>query len=378
MGKKRVVAAGNICLDITLPFSDYGIRDIGQLLSPGRLTEIKAADVHTGGSVANTGLAMKLLGADVTLMGKVGDDAFGKMVIGILESYHPNRNMIVAAGESTSYSVILAAPGIDRIFLHCPGANATFTAADIPEESLRDAALFHFGYPPLMKALYEKEGEPLLELLQKVKQAGAAISLDMASVDANSEAGKVPWEKVLNKILPLVDFFVPSAEELCYMLDRPRLEEWKRRAGEMDVTEEIRPEDIRPLADRCMDMGAKILLIKCGVSGLYYRSADRSVLETISGRLDLDLAAWSGQEGFQESFVPDRVLSGTGAGDVSIAAFLTAMLDGYGIEEAARFAAAAGADCVTAYDALGGLKSFEVWNEKIEAGWKKRSGKKNT
>ncbi len=371
--KKKVVAAGHICLDITLPFSDHGIRDIGQLLSPGRLTETKAADVHTGGSVANTGLAMKLLGADVTLMGKVGDDAFGKMVTEILESYHPDMNMIVAEGESTSYSVILVAPGIDRIFLHCPGANATFTVADIPKESLRDAALFHFGYPPLMKALYENEGEKLLELLREVKQAGAAISLDMASVDANSEAGKVPWEKVLEKILPLVDFFVPSAEELCYMLDRPRLEEWKRRAGKQDVTDIIHPEDIRPLADRCMDMGTKVILIKCGVPGLYYRSAGCSVLGTIGSRLELDLAAWADQEGFEESFVPDRVLSGTGAGDVSIAAFLTAMLDEYGMKEAVRFAAAAGADCVTSYDALGGLQSFEAWNQKIQSGWKKRS-----
>ena len=52
----------------------------GELLSPGKLLEVGAADVHTGGSVANTGLAMKKLGADVSLMGKVGKDAFGNMI----------------------------------------------------------------------------------------------------------------------------------------------------------------------------------------------------------------------------------------------------------------------------------------------------------
>ena len=39
---------------------------------------MEGADIHTGGSVANTGTAMKLLGADVRLAGMVGDDDFGK------------------------------------------------------------------------------------------------------------------------------------------------------------------------------------------------------------------------------------------------------------------------------------------------------------
>ena len=64
-------------------------------------------------------------------------------------------------------------------------------------------------------------------------------------------------------------------------------------------------------------------------------------------------------------------MSGTGAGDTSIGAFLTATLDGYSLEEALRLATATGASCVEAYDALGGLKSFDELKRKIEAGWKK-------
>ena len=70
--------------------------------------------------------------------------------------------------------------------------------------------------------------------------------------------------------------------------------------------------------------------------------------------------------------MPERVLSGTGAGDTSIAAFLTAMLEGYTLEESMHLAAATGASCVAAYDALSGLKSFEVLQKKIGAGWAKR------
>jgi len=36
-----------------------------------------------------------------------------------------------------------------------------------------------------------------------------------------------------------------------------------------------------------------------------------------------------------------------------------------------HLAAATGASCVEAYDALSGLKSFEELKRKIEAGWKK-------
>jgi len=69
--------------------------------------------------------------------------------------------------------------------------------------------------------------------------------------------------------------------------------------------------------------------------------------------------------------VPEKVLSGTGAGDTSIAAFLTAVLEGYSLEDTMHLAAATGASCVEAYDALSGLKSFEELKRKIEAGWKK-------
>ncbi len=370
--KKKVIAAGHICLDITIPFADYNIQEIGQLLLPGHLVETGEADVHTGGSVSNTGLAMKQLGADVTLMGKIGADAFGNMITDILKSYDPDMEMIVSESEHTSYSIVLAVPGIDRIFLHNPGANNTFTEDDIPEESLNDTALFHFGYPPLMRSMYENEGEHLKKMLEKVRGAGAAVSLDLSSVDENSEAGNVSWEKILEKVLPLVDFFVPSIEELCFMLDKPRFDEWKQRAAGGDATEVLDPEkDVRPLADRCMEMGAKVLLIKCGTPGLYYRSGDRAALENISGRLHLDLSSWSNQEGFEKSYVPDKVLSGTGAGDTSIAAFLTAMLDGYGMEESVKLAAATGASCVTAYDALSGLKSFDELTKKMNSGWKK-------
>ncbi|MDE7353740.1 MAG: carbohydrate kinase family protein [Acetatifactor sp.] len=372
--KKKAIVAGHICLDITPKFPGEKQSDLSQLLRPGKLVQMKEADIHTGGAVANTGLAMKLLGADVSLMGKIGTDAFGNIVCNILEKYGVAGGMIRMDQEFTSYSVVLAAPGIDRIFLHNSGANDTFCANDISEDALQEAALFHFGYPPLMQCIYANDGAELVKLFQKVKYAGCATSLDMAFPDADSEAGRVDWKKILGKVLPVTDFFFPSVEELCYMLDRPRFMQWQKRAAGRDITEILDVDkDVTPLADVCMAYGAKVLVIKCGASGMYYRTADESMLSGIGKRAELDVAAWKAKDGFEKSYVPERILSGTGAGDTSIAAFLTAMLEGESVEQCMHMAAAAGASCVSGYDALSGLKTYDKLKQKIAAGWQKIS-----
>lgn len=371
---KKVIAAGHICLDITPKFPERKEDTLNDVLAPGKLIQMGEADVHTGGSVANTGLAMKLLGADVTLMGKIGNDAFGSMVLNILKKYGVDSGMIVSDEETTSYSVVLAVPGIDRIFLHCSGANHTFYAGDIPEDALSEAALFHFGYPPLMKSMYENDGEELLKIMKQAKDAGASTSLDMAAVDPKSDAGAADWDKILERVIPYVDFFVPSVEELCYMLDKGRFEEWQKRAAGRDITEILDiDKDVKPLAEQCMDYGAKVLLIKCGAPGIYYCTADKMVLRGIGDRIELNLDEWAGREGFERSYVPEKILSGTGAGDTSIAAFLVAMLEGYPLERALQLSTATGATCVAAYDALSGLKSFAELEKKIDAGWQKNT-----
>ncbi len=371
MGKK-VIVAGHICLDVTPVFPEKKVSSVSELLQPGRLIEMGDADVHTGGAVANTGLAMKILGADVSLMGKIGEDAFGDMVLSILQKYRAADGMIRSGREATSYSVVLAMPGIDRIFLHNPGANHTFCADDIPMEALGQAVLFHFGYPPLMRSMYENNGAELLAVFRKAKRAGCATSLDMAAVDAGSEAGRADWGLILQRVVPYVDFFVPSVEELCFMLDRARYGEWEKRAAGADITEVVDIEqDVKPLAGLCMEMGAKVLLVKCGAAGMYYCTASKEELRELGAVTGISVEEWAGKEGFERSYVPEKVLSGTGAGDTSIAAFLAAMLRGMSLEECMHLAAAEGASCVEAYDALSGLKPLEELQKKIADGWHK-------
>lgn len=367
---KKAVAAGHICLDITPMIPEQSSHDLQEILVPGSLLNVGNADIHTGGSVANTGLAMKFLGADVLLVGKIGKDAFGEMVIAITDQYDASEGLIRSGSDSTSYSVVLAVPGVDRIFLHNPGANNTFCAQDLPMDRIREAALFHFGYPPQMKRIYENNGEELVRIMRTVREAGAATSLDLCAVDPDTPAGRADWEAILSRTLPYVDIFVPSVEELMFMLERDQYENLRRLHPGRDLTQILDPErDIRPLGQKCLSIGAKIVLLKCGEAGMYFCTASNERLETISSRLALDPALWADRESFEKSFRPEKVLSGTGAGDTSAAAFLTSILNGAGPEQCVRYALAAGACCVAAYDALSGLKSFGEIDRMIEAGW---------
>ncbi|MBR4719102.1 MAG: carbohydrate kinase family protein [Lachnospiraceae bacterium] len=369
---RKAVVAGHICIDITPKILDQASKKIHDVLVPGRLLNVGDADIHTGGAVANTGLAMKLLGADVTLVGKIGDDALGDMVMIITDEYEASEGFIRSKGDSTSYSVVLAFPGTDRIFLHNPGANDTFCPDDLPMDIIREAALFHFGYPPLMKRIYERDGAELVELMRRVREAGAATSLDLAAVDPDTEAGKADWKLILENTLPYVDIFVPSIEELLFMLDREKYDRIRRDNPDSDLTGAVDLiTDIEPLGEKCLDMGARIVLIKCGEPGMYYRTKSVRDIEKISSRLSLDTKAWANKKGFEKSYRPERVLSGTGAGDTSVAAFLTSMLNGKDPEDCVRYAAATGACCVEAYDALSGLKSFRELDEKLGSGWPK-------
>jgi sugar/nucleoside kinase (ribokinase family) len=349
---KTVVAAGHICLDITPIFGSGAVCNINDILKPGRLVQMNGINIHTGGSVANTGLSLMKLGNNVKLLGKIGTDEFGQLVLSILkqEGYEHTSDMIISPGSTTSYSVVLAIPGIDRIFLHDPGANDTFCYDDIDFDAVRDASLFHFGYPPIMKRMYADSGSELVHIFRTAKGCDMQTSLDLAAVDPDSEAGHADWCRILGNVLPFTDYFVPSFEELCFMIDRDRYNALSASSGDGDILSDIDiNKDIIPLALSVMKMGAQVVMIKCGSKGIYYRSRT--------------------EDGFVKSYRPSKVVSATGAGDTSIAAFLTAMLNGYSLPDSVKLAAAEGASCVEAVDALSGIRPLDELEQKIRAGW---------
>ncbi|WP_077609972.1 carbohydrate kinase family protein [Clostridium sp. Marseille-P2415] len=368
-GNKRVVLAGHISLDITPVFKNSGGQKLLELFRPGKLLRVGKAQICTGGAVSNTGLGLHALGAEVLLMAKVGEDDFGWMLKEKIKQSGCESCIPAVPGESTSYTVVVAPRGLDRFFLHDPGCNDTFCCGDVDFEKVAGAAHFHFGYPTLMRRFYQNGGEELAELFRRVKELGLTTSLDLAAVDPDSEAAGCDWKHILASVLPYVDFFVPSIEELGYLLDRKIYDKWQEKAGTDDITSVLSlREDVAVLADQALKLGTRAVLLKCGAAGMYLKTAPKQAFaDTLPLREE-----WGGISYFQNSFVPDRILSATGAGDTSIAAFIKAMLDGLGPVECIEFAAATGASCVTAYDAVSGLLPFDALKKKIQSGWKQQ------
>lgn len=351
----EVIVAGHICLDVIPAFYNQG-KTMDELFVPGKLINMDKVKISTGGPVSNTGIAMGILGADVSLMGKIGDDMFGTATLKELEKSGFDKGMIVAEGENTSYTIVIVPPGYDRIFLHHTGANDTFCADDINYDMVKEAKLFHFGYPPLMKRMFENDGEELIKIFKRVKELGVTTSLDMSLPDASSESGKANWEKILKELLPYVDIYIPSVEETMFMISREDFDELNRKADGGDLLLNLDINKLQELGDKLTSMGTKVAVIKCGVRGYYIRT---NGLEGMGKAKPADMENWKNRELFEESFHVEKVAAATGSGDSSIAGFLTAFLNGKSIEETIRIACAVGGQNVQTYDALSGIKTWD-------------------
>lgn len=355
-----VIVAGHLCLDI-LPAMQH--LSPQALASPGKLFEVGPLTFATGGAVSNVGLALHRLGVEVGLMAALGDDLTAQIIRTILRGHGVSDDAIRAeAGHSSSYSVVLSAQGQDRIFLHYTGNNATFTAHHIDLAQTAQARIFHLGYPPLLPALTVDDGAPLASLYQTIQAQGVLTSLDMAHPDPNGASGRVNWREALRRALPYVDVFVPSVEELLFMLRRADYDRWGGHA-----LEHLTLAYLRDLADELLSMGAAVVGFKLGEAGMYLQTTDDSA-RLSRGRALLDAQAWRGFTGYQPAFVV-QVVGATGAGDCAYAGLLTGMLRGLPPAECLRLAAAVGACNVEAADAFSGVRTYEATLERLNAGW---------
>ncbi len=354
--KFDAIIAGHVCLDLTPKLDIHG-KTVGEVLRPGKLVQTGECCISLGGPVSNTGIAMGILGQKVALMCKVGPDMFGRIISEKITEYGYDKIIAVDDEVESSYTVAVVVPGNDRIFLHDPGANGSFGAADVDYEQVKNCRLFHFGYPPQMRKIYLNGGSELTEMFKQAKAAGATTSLDMAQPDPNSEGGQQDWDSILKNTLPYVDIFIPSVEETMFMLYPEKFEEFRRIHADENDPLETMDESILPLlGEKALSYGAKIVVIKCGVRGYYIRTAED--LSGFGAAKPADLSDWSGREFLCESYHVENIQSATGSGDSSIAGFLSCFLNGDGIADCVQTACAVGAQNLTALDALSGIQTM--------------------
>lgn len=296
-----VLVAGHICLDLHPRLAEL------PGLEPGHLHEVGPLTLRPGGCVANTGGDLVALGVPVSVSADVGQDALGR----VLEDLLPERGLdpagLVRRPATTSYSLVVQAPGVDRTFWHHVGANGDFDGLDLRFDGER---VLHVGYPPLLPALVAQGGAPLRDLLVRARAQGIATSVDLAVVDAPTPATRTRWRAILANCLPHIDVLTPSIEDL----------------GSMTGLED---ESADPLtaARELVRGGAAMALVTAGERGVALATADAERF----GRAG-DAVAGLGAGWYTRSLrgspvhVP-RPVTTTGAGDAATAGFLAALLD---------------------------------------------------
>jgi sugar/nucleoside kinase (ribokinase family) len=356
--KIDVVIAGHVCLDIIPGFPKgrrYGPADV---FTPGKLVEVTDAAVATGGPVSNTGIGLAKLGMNVSFIAKIGADRFGSMTVDLLKEWAGIEGLKRTDEESSSYTVAIAPPGIDRIFFHAPGTNNTFSARDIDYGLCAQARLFHLGYPPLMRALYSNDGEQLVDVFRRVKEVGTTTSLDMALPDPQSDSGKQNWARILERLLPFVDIFHPSAEEALFMAQP---EKWKRlrdEAGTGEILDLLQGADYTELSDIMLGWGCAMVSHKSGHRGFYLRTGGGPRLEQMGSAAPADPGKWAEREIWAPAYHVEHIASATGSGDSSLAGFTTAYLHGDAPERCVAAANALGYQNLQALDAISGIKDW--------------------
>ena len=239
-----ITIAGELNLDLIL----YGI--------PAEMQterELLATDfqVTLGSSSAIVAHNAASIGAKVAFSTLVGSDDFGRIAVERLsaagvDTSHTKRHKTIATGVT-----LLLPHGDRRHILTFPGTIAELTVADLDFEFLLQARHFHLSSLYLQRGL----GPNLPDLLRRLKRAGLTISLD-----TNDDPDDL-WGYPLSEVLPYVDIFLPSEDEMCRMtgssnLDsaiqalpvRPPVIVVKRGSRGSRVYEQGRASDVTPLS----------------------------------------------------------------------------------------------------------------------------------
>lgn len=368
MKKYDAVISGYICIDMIPVFKPGGsYNEISDLLKPGKLIEIENMNVLPGGLVHNTGLAMKKFNKNVFLNGLIGDDLIGKFAERYLDQYGLYDGISVTKEAGTAFSIVLAPPGIDRIFLESPGCNKIFNDSYINYGAIQQSRLFHFGYPPLLQKFYQNGGQQLFNMFSKVQQIGAITSLDLSLPDPDSESAKTDWPEIMRKTLPYVDIFVPSLEELLMIMLPDKYAALQTSQDNSNIFGKVPINQIRELGRQIIDSGVSILLIKAGKNGAYLITGDITALNEKDVAC-LDEKKWNYREIWSDAFYTDpfKLVNTLGSGDVAVAAFLSAILDGESPELALKYSMAAGRNSLYCKDIFNELNDWQTLKKEID------------
>ncbi len=291
-----------VCLGILV--ADVIARPVDGLPSSGSLALVDEIGVHGGGCALNTASALVALGLEAAVVGKVGDDPLGDVLLGLLDERGVGRDGVLCdASVATSASVVLVDSTGERTFLHVPGANGALAEDELDPELLYAGRALHLAGALVLEAL---DGEPLARIAAEARRRGLLTSLDTVW-DPTSR-----WHR-LEPSLPHLDLVSTS------------LAEGRAASGEDEPAE---------ITAWFRARGAREVALTMGGAGCYVAG------DGFEGQIEAPSVA---------------AVDGTGAGDAFAAGLLYGKLAGWPLERSARLGCAAGAAAATTVGAtLGG------------------------
>ncbi|GHD51381.1 ribokinase [Streptomyces galbus] len=114
---------------------------IGVERRPGAGETVLGSDlaVHPGGKGANQAVAAARLGARTALLARVGDDAYGRLLLESQRTAGVDTVGVLVGGAPTGVALITVDPSGDNSIVVSPGANARLTPRDVRAAT----SLFH-------------------------------------------------------------------------------------------------------------------------------------------------------------------------------------------------------------------------------------------
>jgi len=262
--------------------------------------------MNVGGKGANQAVAACKLGADVAMIGKLGNDMFADRLLDSLEEVGVDcRAIEKISDEATGVAFITVDPDGDNSIVVAPGANLRLTPEDVrkQEELIKQAKL-------LMVQL-EIPLETVKEAIEIAKRHGVPVLLDPA-----------PAQPLPDELLAMVDYILPNETEIAQLTG-------------IQVTDSLTAKL------------AAVELINRGVTTVFAKMGERGVVVVGSNRTF-----------FVEPYKVHAVDS-TAAGDAFAGAVAAAIVSGKDIWAAAKFASAIGAITATRKGAQASMPTLD-------------------
>lgn len=270
---------------------------------PGETVTGAELALFPGGKGGNQAIAAARLGADVAILGRVGEDPFGRELVVNLRDNGVDTSRVEAVTDvPTGSAFITVTPDGENAIVVSPGANRRFGPAEVraASEDLRKARL--------LLAQLEVEVEAVEMAAYTVAGNGGRVLLNLA-----------PPREVSGDLLRLSDPLVVNEHEAAFLLG----------------------EDAQPpeeSAGKLLDLGPPSAVVTLGGAGAI-------------------LATENSSRHFPAPEV--QVVDTTGAGDAFVGALAAKLAEGTLLEEAVPYAVLAGAVAVMREGAQGSLPAPE-------------------